>query len=121
MKKHASILRPKFEYIISEFEKNFGDNRILKWSNPKGGYFISVYSYGSAKRIEQLCGEVGLIITPAGAAYPYGEDPDDTHIRIAPSYPSLDEIKMASRIFCICVKLSAIEKILSEFWNKIKR
>lgn len=121
MKKHASILRPKFEYIISEFEKNFENNKILKWSNPKGGYFISVYSYGSAKRIEQLCGEVGLIITPAGSAYPYGEDPDDTHIRIAPSYPSLEEIKMASYVFCICVKLSAIEKILSEFWNKIKR
>lgn len=121
MKKHASILRPKFEYIISEFEKNFGDNKILKWSNPKGGYFISVYSYGSAKRIEQLCGEVGLIITPAGAAYPYGEDSDDTHIRIAPSYPSLEEIKIASHIFCVCAKLSAIEKILSEFWNKIKR
>ena len=115
MLKHSSILRPKFEFVISEFEKNFGDNKILKWMNPKGGYFISVYSYGSAKRIESLCKEVGLLITPSGATYPYGIDNNDTNIRIAPSYPSMEELKQAIKVFCICVKISAIEKLLDEF------
>ena len=118
MLKHSSILRPKFEFVISEFEKNFGDNKILKWMNPKGGYFISVYSYGSAKRIESLCKEIGLLITPSGATYPYGVDNDDNNIRIAPSYPSMEELKQAIKVFCICVKISAIEKLLDEFWNK---
>ena len=120
MLKHASILRPKFEFIISEFEKNFGENKILKWMSPKGGYFISVYSYGSAKKIESLCKELGLSITPAGATYPNGIDPDDNNIRIAPSYPSMEELQKAMKVFCVCVRMAAIEKLLDEAWKKIK-
>ena len=112
MKKHAEILRPKFEFILKKFKENFENNKILRWTNPKGGYFISVYTYGSAKRVESLCKEAGLVITPAGAAYPYGKDPDDSNIRIAPSFPTLSEIEDAINLFCLCVKISSIEKIL---------
>lgn len=115
MKKHANILRPKFEFIIKKFEENFKNNKILEWTNPKGGYFISVYTYGSAKKVELLCKEAGLIITPAGAAYPYGIDPNDSNIRIAPSFPTLSEIEDAINLFCLCVKISSIEKILGNF------
>ena len=112
MKKQALILRPKFELIIDKFKNTFSDNPILKWTSPKGGYFISVYSHGSAARIEKLCSDLGLMITPAGASYPYGKDEDDSNIRIAPSYPSMNELEMAIEIFILCVKLSSIEKML---------
>ena len=112
MKKHAEILRPKFELILKKFKENFENNKILSWTNPKGGYFISVYTYGSAKKVESLCKEAGLVITPAGAAYPYSNDPNDSNIRIAPSFPTLSEIKDAINLFCLCVKISSIEKIL---------
>ena len=115
MKKHAEILRPKFELILNEFNDEFKENPILKWTSPKGGYFISVYSYGSAKRIEELCREAGLLITPAGSSYPYGKDENDSNIRIAPSYPPIDELETAIEIFCLCVKISSIEKIIREF------
>ena len=112
MKNHAKILRPKFEMILNKFKNEFSENKILKWTNPKGGYFISVYTYGSAKKVEKFCKEAGLVITPAGASYPYGNDPNDSNIRIAPSYPSVEEIEKAINLFCLCVKLSAIDKIL---------
>ncbi len=73
---------------------------------------IKIESQGSAKKVEKLCKEAGLVITPAGSSYPYGNDPDDSNIRIAPSYPSLEEIGKAVDLFCLCVKLSAIDKIL---------
>ena len=114
MKKHASILKPKFDLILDKFDREFGENNILRWTCPRGGYFISVYSYGSASRIEKLCSDAGLSITPAGASYPYGKDEDDSNIRIAPSYPSIEELKNAMEIFCLCVKISSIEKILRE-------
>ena len=113
MKKHASILRPKFELILSKFDKNFKDNKFLRWTTPKGGYFISVYTFGSAKRVEELCKNAGLVITPAGSAYPYGNDPDDSHIRIAPSFPTIEQLDKAIDLFCLCTKISAIEKIMS--------
>ena len=115
MKKHAAILRPKFELILDKFSNEFKYNPILKWTSPKGGYFISVYSYGSAKKIEKMCAKAGLTITPAGASYPYGYDENDSNIRIAPSYPSISELEIAIEIFCLCVKIASIDKILEGF------
>lgn len=115
MRKHAEILRPKFEAVLSELENQLGDKGIARWTSPKGGYFISIYvPQGCASRVEQLCANAGMILTPAGATYPYGNDPEDSNLRIAPSYPSVEEIKKASAILCIAVRYAALEKILKE-------
>ncbi|MCL2311514.1 MAG: aminotransferase [Firmicutes bacterium] len=114
MAKHAKILIPKFNLILDYFKKNFENNSIVKWTNPKGGYFISVETYGSAKRIETLCSNIGLTITSVGAAFPYNVDINDSNIRIAPSYPNIEELELAIKIFCNCVKISAIEKIIEQ-------
>lgn len=115
MKLHANILRPKFEAVISELEKQLTGTGIAKWTNPRGGYFISLYVLdGCAKRVEQLCANAGMILTPAGATYPYGNDPHDSNIRIAPSYPSVEEIKKASVILCTAVRYAALEKLTAE-------
>ena len=88
---------------------------IAHWTNPKGGYFISLYVMpGCAKRVAALCKEAGLTLTGAGSAYPYHKDPDDSHLRIAPTYPSLDEVETASDLLCVCVRLAAAEKLLAE-------
>ncbi len=113
MKKHAQILRPKFEAVLFELENKLGETGIAHWTNPKGGYFISLYvPNGCASRVEQLCANAGMILTPAGATYPYGKDPKDSNIRIAPSYPSVDEIKKAAEVLCVAVKYAALEKLL---------
>lgn len=115
MKKHAEILRPKFEAVLSELESQLKDTGIARWTNPKGGYFISLYvEKGTASRVEQLCANAGMILTPAGATYPYGNDPDDSNLRIAPSYPSVEEIKKASVILCVAVRYAALEKLINE-------
>ncbi len=115
MKRHAEILRPKFEAVLNELEKQLGDKGIARWTNPKGGYFISLYvPDGCASRVEELCANAGMILTPAGATYPYGKDPHDSNIRIAPSYPSIDEISKASVVLCIAVRYAALEKLLSQ-------
>ena len=115
MKRHAAILRPKFESVISELEKQLSDTGIAKWTNPRGGYFISLdVLEGCAKRVEQLCANAGMILTPAGATYPYGNDPLDSNLRIAPSYPSVEEIKKASVVLCIAVRYAALEKLIAE-------
>ena len=115
MKRHADILRPKFETVISELEKQLDGTGIARWTNPRGGYFISLYVLdGCAKRVEQLCANAGMILTPAGATYPYGVDPDDSNIRIAPSYPSVEEIEKASVVLCTAVKYAALEKLIAE-------
>ena len=115
MKKHAALLRPKFEAVTSGFEKAFDGTGIARWKNPNGGYFISLYVMnGCAKRVGQLCKDVGLTLTTVGATYPYGIDPDDSNIRIAPSYPDVDELKKAVDLLCVCVKIAAIEKIIKE-------
>jgi DNA-binding transcriptional MocR family regulator len=115
MKKHASVLRPKFEAVLEELEKQLSGNSIIRWNNPKGGYFISLHLLeGCAKRVEQLCANAGMILTPAGATYPYGKDPKDSNIRIAPSYPSVEEIKKASAVLCVAIKYAALEKLLSK-------
>ncbi len=115
MRKHAAILRPKFETVIHGFEEELGGLEIGTWSNPKGGYFISFDSLdGCAKKIVDKAKEAGVKLTPAGATYPYGKDPKDSNIRIAPAYPSLDELKMATEIFILSVKLVSLEKYLTE-------
>ncbi len=115
MKKHAAIIRLKFQSVLTELENRVKDTGIAHWSNPKGGYFISLYVLnGCAKRVEQLCANAGLILTPAGAAYPYGKDPDDSNLRIAPTYPSAEEIKTAAVVLCSAVKLAALEKLIDD-------
>ena len=115
MKRHAAILRPKFEAVLSELEKQLKGTGIARWTNPKGGYFISLYVMnGCAKRVEELCANAGMILTPAGATYPYGKDPDDSNIRIAPSFPSVDEIATASIVLCVAVRYAVLEKLLKK-------
>lgn len=115
MKRHAAILRPKFEAVLSELEKQLSGTGVARWTSPRGGYFISLYVLsGCAKRVEQLCANAGMILTPAGATYPYGLDPDDSNLRIAPSYPSVDEIEKASRILALAVRYAALEKLINE-------
>ena len=113
MSRHAAILRPKFEAIEDTFDKELGGLGIGEWTKPRGGYFISFESMdGCAKAIVAKCAEAGMILTPAGATYPYGIDPHDSNIRIAPSYPPLDEIKEAAKVFVLAVKLVSIDKLL---------
>lgn len=115
MKKHASILRPKFETVLSTLDKEIKPYGIGTWFNPKGGYFISFNTLeGCAKKVVALCKEAGVVLTEAGATYPYKKDPTDSNIRIAPTYPSIDELKKALELFIICVKIASIDKILSE-------
>lgn len=112
MKKHADIIRPKFETVLSAFNEYLSDKNIARWTSPLGGYFISLYVLeGCAKRVEQLCANAGLILTPAGAAYPYGIDPKDSNLRIAPSYPCVEEVKVAAKLLCVAVKYAALEKL----------
>ncbi len=114
MKKHADILRPKFDAVLSELDTQLSDTGIAHWTNPKGGYFISLYVLeGCASRVEQLCANAGMILTPAGATYPYGKDSKDSNLRIAPSYPSVEEIKKASQVLCLAVKYAALEKLIN--------
>lgn len=113
MKKHAAIMRPKFKAVLDEFENVLKPLGIGRWTNPNGGYFVSFYApNGCAKRIVELCKDAGLVTTPAGSAYPYGNDPDDSHIRIAPSFPPLEELQQAVKLFSVCARLATIEKLL---------
>lgn len=113
MKKHAAILRPKFELVIDSLEKELGGMGVGEWNNPNGGYFVSFMAMnGCAKRIVSLCKEAGVTMTGAGATYPYKNDPDDSNIRIAPTFPPIEDLKKALEIFTICVKLASVEKML---------
>ena len=113
MKKHQVILAPKFSIVIEKLEKEIAPLGIGSWVNPKGGYFISFDSVpGCAKRIVSLCREAGVTLTGAGATYPYGKDPEDKNIRIAPSYPSVEELSQAMDIFCLSIKIASAEKLL---------
>lgn len=115
MRKHADIMRPKFEKVIDILEKELGGLEIGSWLKPKGGYFISFDSMeGCAKNIVAKCKEAGVVMTNAGATFPYGKDPYDTNIRIAPSYPTMDELIKAAQLFVLCVKLVSVEKLLNE-------
>jgi len=115
MKLHAKILEPKFSTVIEAFNKELSGLGIASWTSPKGGYFISFDSLpGCASKIYDLCLKAGLTLTNCGATYPYGKDPQDTNIRIAPSFPTVQQLKAAVERFIVCVKLVSIEKILSE-------
>lgn len=115
MKKHMAIIAPKFDIVCQTLEKELAPLGIGSWTKPEGGYFVSFNApNGCAKRIVQLCNEAGVILTGAGATFPYGVDPDDKNIRIAPTYPPVDELKKAMELFVICVKLASVEKLLAE-------
>ena len=115
MQKHAAILRPKFEAVEDILKKNLEGLGIGSWTNPKGGYFISFDTLpGCAKDVVAKCKKAGVMMTKAGATWPYGRDPFDTNIRIAPSYPPLEDLKIATELFSLCVKLSSAKKILDE-------
>lgn len=113
MMKHADIMRPKFEAVIDTLERELGGLGIASWIKPLGGYFISFDSMdGCAKQIVAMAKEAGVIMTGAGATYPYGNDPHDSNIRIAPSFPTTEELAQATDLFVLCVKLVSIDKIL---------
>ncbi len=113
MKRHAAIIAPKFEIVLEELANSVEPYNIASWENPNGGYFISLdVMNGCAKRVVELCKEAGVVLTGAGATYPYGKDPDDKNIRIAPTFPSVDELKTATKILCVCIKLATVEKLL---------
>lgn len=114
MRLHADIMRPKFEVVIDTLERELGGLGIGEWTKPKGGYFISFDSLdGCAKAIVARCKKAGVIMTNAGATYPYGKDPHDSNIRIAPSYPPLGDLIIATELFVLCVKLVSVEKLLA--------
>lgn len=115
MRLHAAILRPKFELVENKFEENLGGLGIAHWTKPRGGYFISLYvNNGCARRVYQLARSVGVTLTTAGSTYPYGRDPYDANLRIAPSCPELDELSQAIEILCSCIKVACAEKILKD-------
>ena len=115
MKKHADLIRPKFEAVLNILELELTGLGIGSWTKPRGGYFISFNSMpGCTKAIVAKCKELGLVLTGAGATYPYGKDPDDSNIRIAPTFPTPEEMAEAAKMFVICVKLASVEKLLGE-------
>lgn len=115
MKKHADSLRPKFEAVESILEKELGGLGIAKWTNPKGGYFISFDTMdGCAKDVVDACKKAGVVMTPAGATYPGGKDPHDRNIRIAPSFPPAEDMKTAAQLLALCTKLVSVKKLLAE-------
>ncbi len=115
MRKHAALMRPKFEAVLRALERELAGTGIGQWTNPRGGYFISFESMeGCAKAIVAKCREAGVTLTGAGATYPYGKDPRDSNIRIAPTYPTPEELAMATELFVLCVKLVSVEKLLEQ-------
>lgn len=115
MKLHAAILRPKFRVVLDTLQNRLGGRGIASWIEPKGGYFVSVdLPEGCAKQTVAMLKEAGVTLTGAGATYPYGKDPRDSNLRIAPTYPSVDELQTAMDLFCLCAELVYIEKLLKE-------
>lgn len=113
MKKHAAIMKPKFDMVLDHLNKELGDKGIASWLDPNGGYFISLdVMPGCAKRVGELCKEAGVVLTTVGATYPYGDDPNNSNIRIAPSLPPVEELDLATQILCVSVKLACIEKLV---------
>lgn len=115
MEKHKAIIAPKFKIVLDMLNKEIAPCGIAHWHNPNGGYFVSFTGMdGTAKRIVALCKEAGVVLTGAGATYPYGNDPHDSNIRIAPTFPTCDELQTAMEIFCVSAKLATVEKMLAE-------
>ncbi|MGN0517512.1 MAG: aminotransferase class I/II-fold pyridoxal phosphate-dependent enzyme [Acutalibacteraceae bacterium] len=119
MQKHKAILAPKFNTVVDKLESKLGGTGAAKWIKPNGGYFVSVdVMNGCAKRVVELCKNAGVKLTGAGATYPYGIDPNDSNIRIAPSYPSLEELALAMDLFCLCTSLAVTEKLILQAENQ---
>jgi len=115
MKKHAKIVGPKFATVLEILDSELGNKEIAWWNKPNGGYFISLNTLdGCAKKVVAMTAEAGVIMTPAGATFPYGKDPRDRNVRIAPTFPSIDELKKAIEVFCICIQITSVDKILLE-------
>lgn len=114
MKRHATIMAPKFKVVADALDQHIKPMGFANWNRPKGGYFVSLNTMpGTAKRALELCAQAGVVMTPAGATYPYGIDPDDSNIRIAPSLPPVEELEKAMDVLCICLKLAALEKLMA--------
>ena len=112
MKKHAAIMGPKFRAVVDTLDREIAPLEIASWRRPKGGYFVSLNAMpGTAKRTLALCKEAGVTMTGAGATFPYGKDPQDSNIRIAPSLPPVEELEKAITVFCTCLKMAALEKL----------
>ena len=115
MKRHAAILAPKFQCVLDNLDREIAPLGIASWQHPMGGYFISVNTFpGTAKAAWQLCKDAGLTMTNAGATYPYGKDPQDSNMRVAPSLPPIEQLQQAMEIYCTSLKLAALRKILDE-------
>ncbi len=113
MKRHSEIMAPKFRTVLEILDREIAPLEFAKWNKPKGGYFVSLDTMpGTAKRALALCAEAGVVMTDAGATYPYGIDPQDSNIRIAPSLPPIAELEQAMEVFCLCLKIAAFEKEL---------
>lgn len=115
MRKQAAIIKPKFDLVLDKLESELGGQQIASWNKPNGGYFISFNTLdGCAKQVVNMAEQAGVKLTQAGATYPYGHDPRDRNIRIAPTYPSLSELEKAIDVLCLCVQIASVEKILSD-------
>ncbi len=115
MAKHAAILQPKFQLVADTLQKELGGLGCADWTTPNGGYFMSFDTWpGLAKKVVAMCKEAGVELTGAGATYPYGVDKEDKNIRLAPSMPPLADLQQAAELFCLCVKLASVEKLLAE-------
>lgn len=115
MKRHAEILRPKFFMVLDVLEREIAPRGLAEWQRPVGGYFVSVNAMeGTAKRTLQLCKEAGVVMTPAGATFPHGNDPKDSNIRVAPTLPPVSELEAAMGVFCVCLRIAALEKLLNK-------
>ena len=113
MKRHAALLRPRFDLVTTMLERELGGRGIAQWHTPNGGYFVSVnVCEGCAKRTVRLLAEAGVVLTGAGATYPYGNDPADSNIRLAPTFPPVEELQVAMELFCICAEIAAIESLV---------
>ncbi|MBE6944544.1 MAG: aminotransferase class I/II-fold pyridoxal phosphate-dependent enzyme [Ruminococcaceae bacterium] len=112
-RRHGDILRPKFRMVLDIMERELAPRGLGTWRKPTGGYFVSYYGPdGTAKRALELCAQTGVVMTGAGATYPYGKDPHDSNVRIAPSLPPVEELEQAMEIFCLCVRQAALEKLM---------
>ena len=115
MEKHRALIAPKFAAVLKKLDAELSGKNVASWTSPKGGYFVSVdVTKGCAKRVVSLCAQAGVKLTGAGATFPYGKDPDDRNIRVAPTFPPVAELEQAMDLFCICVQLAAAEKLLGE-------
>ena len=115
MQQHAAILKPRFERVLSQLEQSFADSDLGSWTRPDGGYFVSFDTRpGLANEVVRLANEAGVKLTPAGATFPYGRDPANSNIRLAPSFPSIEEVGLCMEVFAVCVKLASVRQALAK-------